>query len=652
MKRKTFKNGILSVFTVFLLIAVCFFSFAGCANNPPSGDVPWDNLNGGGVGEDVTQAETKSTEEYSIADDMNTCANDNLVPSGSEYIIDLSKFSSYDVALFDTNGLYSYSSEDKVLTINSSGVFELSGTLNGSVVVNGKKNLSGDSVNTGEVTLLLNGATINSTHASAGILFLKEEGVTKTITVKSGTINNVVVKDESSVIDEKDQEAAIQAKTCNLVINGGGTLVLTADAFGDNYSGIKAKHLFIDQTDLTVNANKNGVNSEFRIYIKNGASLKVNALGDGIKTDVEPSTAEEAEEFAKDIEAGYIYINDSDITVNAGSVNDTESGNHGISANNCLYIENGSDNAINVTTNGGAPSVITEASSDSVKGKALRACGIEFEDSAVLPTEEKDYAAVVITGGKFNLNSCSDAISSEGNLIIEDGELHIASGDDGIHAEYLSKIVKANIEITKCYEGVEGAKVEICGGTLSVKSYDDGINAANGDLKNYSFYILITDGNVYVEAEGDGIDSNGTIKIEGGTVIIDGPTRGDNAALDADTGILVNGGCVIALGAAGMVETPSENSSQCFVNLRLNYTAAANTVVKVENSSGEVLAEHTSAKTFQSAIISATNFKIGCSYKITVGSTAFDVSLESVGTSVGSGGQSGMGPGYKHNPRW
>ena len=231
--------------------------------------------------------------------------------------------------------------------------------------------------------------------------------------------------------------------------------------------------------------------------------------------------------------------------------------------------------------------------------------------------------------------------------MISGGTFDIASGDDGVHAEYLTKITGGNITVSKSYEAVEGAVVEMLGGTHNLTAVDDGINAANSDLGNYAFYILITGGNIVVDAGGDGVDSNGTVKITGGTLHIYGPTNSGNASLDADTGVIVTGGNIVAVGSAGMVENPSNNSTQCYVNLTLPSVIEANTQITVQNSKGETLLQLSPTKRYQSVIISLSNFVKGQSYTITVGENSYTATLSNIGTALGTNMQGGGNQGFR-----
>jgi hypothetical protein len=69
--------------------------------------------------------------------------------------------------------------------------------------------------------------------------------------------------------------------------------------------------------------------------------------------------------------------------------------------------------------------------------------------------------------------------------------------------------------------------------------------------------ITISGGSIYVNADGDGIDSNGSITLTGGTVWVSGPVSGADGAIDFETDMTMTGGSIIALSSHGMMEYPS-----------------------------------------------------------------------------------------------
>lgn len=611
---------------VSLAVTIALLSSVGCKSEEQSFE-PWDNLGGGGVGTDFTDYSDVTASEYLIEELINDNSSGDYAYDESEncYKIDLNGLN-----VADLSGITAYSYKNNELKIKAGGVFVLSGNFSGSVTVNDT---------TESVRIVLDGVNIRTTDEQncAAIVFKKPDGETiseRILTVKENTVN---ILSDSTGDDSDGDGAVIQAKKRSLTVNGKGTLKLNCK--GEKTSGLKVKtSLVINGPVIEVSdAVKSGIKADELIVVKN-ANIKISSDGDGMKTDIEPSTDEDAKNYASDGKYGYTYIENSDFDVTAGD--------DGFSANNCIYIANNDNNLIKIKTNGGAPSSVTEYSSDNADGKAIKVEGIEFNDTKYSAGYNLNYG-LVITGGNFELDSNDDAITSKGNVIISDGTFEISTGDDGIHAEYLLKIIGGDVTVKKSYEGIEGATVEILGGKLDVTAFDDGINAANSDLGRYAFYILIAGGDITVNAGGDGVDSNGTIKIIGGNLYVYGPTANDNAALDADSGIIIVGGNVCAVGSAGMVENPSENSSQCYVSLTLTSSAVENTEITIKNSDGELLLQIKPPKKYQSVIVSLSEFVKGETYTISVGDQSYSATLNSIGTALGRNMQGGGNQGFR-----
>lgn len=622
------KKIAVALILVLVLIASC-----GCEKKPP--EIPsndrFDIMPNGGFGGgfggnavDVTEYSTAEAKDYyleSVAErDIPSSAFDEN--GENVFYIELSSIKEKDLS-----NVTAYSYKDGELTVKEGGVFVLSGSFLGTITVSGVDE---------DVRLVLDGVDIKTLDSqnSAAIVFKKPSGdiqAQRIITLAKGSSNTL---SDSVGDDENGDGAVIQAKKRSLVINGEGSLTL--NCVGAKSCGIKVKtELFIDSANIVVNgAKKSGIKADEAIVIKN-ADIAVTAGGDGIKTDLEPESEEEARKYASNPEYGYIYVENSSLDIVAGD--------DGISANGCLFINNTEEYLVKILTNGGAPSVVTEASSDNADGKGLKTDGIEVDGELWEAGYTQNYG-LVITGGRFEINSNDDGVHSKGNVLIMGGTLEISSGDDGIHAEYLTKISGGDILVTKSYEGIEGAVVEILGGNIDVTSTDDGINAANSDLVGFSYYILIAGGNISVDAEGDGLDSNGTLKITGGELYVEGPTRGDNSALDADSGIVITGGNVCAVGAIGMVESPSaELSTQAFVVLSLSDVKGGS--ISVKDESGKEILSLTPSKAYQSVILSLGGFEVGKTYEIVAGGESVNVELSSIGTTVGNGGFGGFGGG-------
>ena len=163
----------------------------------------------------------------------------------------------------------------------------------------------------------------------------------------------------------------------------------------------------------------------------------------------------------------------------------------------------------------------------------------------------KDY--VIIEGGTIDVKSGGDAIKSTnetddtvGLVMINAGSVSLNAGDDAIHAEGDLVVAGGELTVTSSVEGLEGANVVIAGGQTSIISSDDGLNTKSGTTATANggaaggpgggqgggpggetsdgSQVVIVGGHLSVDSEGDGLDSNGTITMTGGEVVIAGPT--------------------------------------------------------------------------------------------------------------------------------
>ncbi len=403
--------------------------------------------------------------------------------------------------------------------------------------------------------------------------------------------------------------SATNAITCDgaLTINGGGSLTVKSTK-----NAIKGNTISVTEAKLDIQSDGDGLHAEIDAY--------------------DELTAAPAFSYE---DGGWVKLDGADVTI--------VSGDDGIQADTFVLIEG--ESKLDITTNGGAPQTVTESSSDNGNGKGIKADAIDWgADGNEIVSDEY---FIGIESGEIKINANDDAVHSDGKIEISGGALDIASGDDGVHAEALLTVAGGEITVTKCYEGLEAAKVEIADGAIRVNSVDDGINAADGTANfpgqaNPNCHIILSGGNVEVSALGDGVDSNGSIHMTGGTLVVFGPTSGDNAALDADGGILVDGGYLFAVGPLGMVETPANNSKQNVLSYAQNQAISANTVLSLTDEAGTAIFSVTIEKNCQSVIVSCPELVTGESFKLYGGDTqlcAFTVS--SVITSVGSQGNMG-----------
>jgi hypothetical protein len=117
--------------------------------------------------------------------------------------------------------------------------------------------------------------------------------------------------------------------------------------------------------------------------------------------------------------------------------------------------------------------------------------------------------------------------------------------------------------------------------------------------------LNINGGSITVDASGDGLDSNGSIVMTKGTVIVSGPTTNNNGALDYDGTFEISGGLLMSAGSSGMEQTTSEESTQNSIIMTYTETQKTGTVVNLEDNKGNSVGTFTPKKDYQSVVVSS-----------------------------------------------
>ena len=544
--------------------------------------------------------------------------------------------------------------DGSTITIQKAGTYLLSGTLTaGNIIV--------DSDDKENVRLIFNGVEISNSTTTP--LYIKNAEKT-IVTLVDGTENTLSDGENYILDDESNNEpnGTIFSKD-DLVINGLGSLTINA-----NYNhGIQSKNLLkIISGNIDIISNGDSIIGKDGVIVKE-AVINIESQEDGIKaTKVEENK-------------GYIYLDNPEITIKAKK--------DGIQAVTCLYVKDGKYNIETGETNENSQSNSDTSTDYSRKGMKA---GVD----------------ITIENGKYTIDSEDDGIHSNNSITVNAGTVNIASKDDGVHADTELTINNGDIKVSESDEGLEAKYITINDGNIDITTSDDGINASSGSsttldsgnapevgnrpempanengevdtnagnrsempanensentLGNNSRMmpgggqggfnesdgseLVINGGIVHVNAGGDGIDSNGTITINGGEIYVDGPTSGGDGALDYADTCEINGGILVATGSIGMATAPTSGSTQYSVNAAFSKTYNGETKVTVKDSSGNEVLTYTPAKNFQSFVFSTDKLKSGETYNIYAGDTqegTFTVS--DITTTVGNV-SSGMGGG-------
>ncbi|GHU75834.1 hypothetical protein FACS189461_2660 [Spirochaetia bacterium] len=484
----------------------------------------------------------------------------------------------------------------------------------------------------------------------------RDSAVDTTVPAIAGAVT-VRLADGASTVTTGGSAASVRIdnRSNSITITAAGTYAL---------SGTLSRGSVVVDVDGNVNLILNGVN----ISSADGAPLalfgkqkKVITLAAGTQNTL--TDAATYTRFYKDDEPNGALFSKNALTINGtGALTVTGRFNNGISCKDDLRIMSGN---ITVTAKNNA---VKGNNSLVVKGGTL---GVSSAKDGIKSDSEKDGQGwVYIEQARLTITAAEDGIQGYNAVHIVSGTMTINAGDDGVHADKVLVIDGGTITIPKSYEGLEAAKIVINGGDITLTSSDDGINAADGTggdnfgggrgagpvpggrggrggfaggtppaapgggMANSNCFIIIAGGKITVNAEGDGIDANGSALMTGGTLIVDGPVGRGNGALDSDAGFTVKGGLILAAGAVGMAQTPSTASTQYSAALTFRQVKATGTRVVVQDAAGKTIADYTFAKQFQSLIISAPAFARGGTYSVSVNGVKSSFTLGGLVTAV------------------
>lgn len=236
----------------------------------------------------------------------------------------------------------------------------------------------------------------------------------------------------------------------------------------------------------------------------------------------------------------------------------------------------------------------------------------EFNHSVIVDAPKNDEVKLILDNVDIKSSKTATIIALSGEkLIINVNKNSINYLEDNGNSTYDGCIYS---DIPLYFEGegelnIKGNQVDgegiatknqnitFDGGTYIISSLDDGINAGGNGAS-----IIINDGIFYIDAKGDGIDSNKDAIINGGIVFVMGSEYGNNSAIDTDDGYQINGGLVIALGM-DMLENPLVSSKQKYLSYVLDDVIDENVIVSLMKNDKEIVSFQ-SQKIFKTIIIS------------------------------------------------
>ena len=602
------------ILSVLLILTLMLSLLAGCGND--KNDTPSENQDG------------TSSDAAPVEVDFSKNDADMFTERDNKTDYDESK-----AVTIKLNGTTATASSNSVkisgskITITEEATYVVSGELtDGMLIV--------DAPDTAKLQIVLSGANITS-KTSAALYILEADKVF--LTIADGTANTLANGGSFTAIDDNNIDAAVFSKQ-DLTLNGTGSLTVTSPAA----HGIVCKDdLVFTGGTYTVNSASHGLDANDSVRITN-ATLSIDAGKDAIHA-----------ENTDDNSLGFIYI--------GGGTIKAEAEGDGIAAGAYMQI---ADGTMDLLVGGGAENG-TKASSGNYGGfmggghgggrpGEMRPSGSQ---SSTTTTDENSTSmkglkatnSLLISGGNFTINSADDSVHSDVSVIINGGTFIIASGDDAIHAEDTLTVTAGKIDISESYEGLEALHIDVQGGDIKLKASDDGLNAAGGTdqsgteggrdgmfgggmgggkpggmgghggmSSNSNGSIKISGGTLYINSSGDGLDANGTLEISGGHTTVVGPTQGDTATLDYDKSGIITGGTFIGTGAQGMAQSFSD-CEQGVVAISVG-NQSAGTKILLKDKSGNTIIEHSPELNFAVVILSSPDIKKGDTYMVSIGS--------------------------------
>lgn len=400
-------------------------------------------------------------------------------------------------------------------------------------------------------TIELQGLTlINPTGAALNI----DNGKRIAISAKNGTVNSL------SDGDDGNQKGAINCKG-HLEFKGKGQLSVK----GSKSHAIYAKE-YVEIKNLTLNvtgAVKDGINCGQYMLMQSGNVTIIGTGDDGIQVSYKDEIDREAEDTGTlSINGGTLSVTisadaakclkaDADVIITDGNLTLTSNAN-GIwdstksktKASACI----GADGDIRIS--GGTLDLKATGSG----GKGISCDGTFYGDGGSINIATTGGMLVYSNGSlNHNYTSSADRINSD-----------YKSSAKGIKADSGVVINDGDFNITTATNNAEGIEskqqLDINGGTIYVKAYDDGINSS-GDFR-------VNGGNLTViSIVGDGLDSNGNLTISGGTIRTmgsGGAEMGLDAATESGCAVYITGGTVMSFGGSNTYPNKS-GSTQPFV---------------------------------------------------------------------------------------
>jgi hypothetical protein len=510
------------------------------------------------------------------------------------------------------------------VTVSQAGTYVVSGQLDGSIVV--------DATSDDKIQLVLNGATINAADGPA--VWVKQADKVF-VTLAAGTENALTDTITYTLEDGEDEPNATLFSKDDLTINGQGALSIT----GNYMHAVNSKDdLVITGGTFDVTAAEDALRGHDCVKICGGI-FQITSGEDAIKSNKD----DDGTKGYVSIDGGTFSINAGDDAIHAETVLQVNGGNIDITAcsegleGEQVYVNDGTVNVVSSDDgiNAAARSTVTGGSASFDFGDATfdapqNETGVTGEgdqgDAPQMPDGEGqdgqgDAPEMPDNAGDFDPGNAGDSAPE-----MPDG----AQTPDGFDPMQNSDSDAS---------GADDANVDPNDSDFDFTQMGGGMGGMAGASE--SCLIQINGGTITIYAGGDGIDSNGSVEITGGTLLVSGPASSADSALDYESSATISGGTVIFAGPSGMAENFT-SGTQPFA--MVNASGKAGSTVTLMDQNGQSIASLTVKNAFDCVIVSCPDVQEGESVTVDIDGQQTTATVSTTATSTGGFG-GGMGAG-------
>lgn len=505
-------------------------------------------------------------------------------------------------------------------------------------------------------------ATLISLTASMSLAYpvLAQSGTQESQSVTSFQAQTSYDESQASQITLADQAATVTGQGASfsaqtLTITQGGTYVLTGSG-----KTIKLVVEAADTDQVHLVFQNLTLEGEGTLLQVNKAQEVVISLADGSQNALTESQASDDEEVKATIHSqvpltlnGTGNLTLTALTKNALEVEDdlkvlggtytVKAANHGFKAEGALAIE-----AATLTIEAGKDGLHAEHDETTERANI----SLNLTQLSIAATEDGVDAGneLTIKGGTITVSQSEEGL--EARVIRQlGGDVTIKSSDDGVNASAGSSSKPSDTNTASnsvdATTSASQATADSAAGSQADQANKDknatppsppagqappqggqppqngqgagGMPPGGQEESDPSLQIILEGGTLTIDAEGDGIDSNGTVTISGGSLVVNGSVQGGNGPLDATGDITITGGTVWALGTSDMLQGFAQGSTQASITANIAGTAGQTLIILDAN--GKEVARQTASKDFQAVIMSSGDLVDGQTYTIQVEGT-------------------------------